>query len=589
MTDNSDKKTPIKSQSGAEKQRARKERFISEKHKKDERTASGSTARDNRSSYDKRPPRETSRDRDYGNKSRDSSRDDKSTGENQFYTKRSDAESVNNDAGAEVRSGARSGERLARGAQRVDLPMGRLLYHVLDVLDDASNSNSPIDRAIAAHFSNIKGRLTDRDHARIREMVWGVVRRYRRLLWWLEIKGQTLQMRKLLLADLALTHGKTVQDITNFCKGGGGYLKRLTDSEARVLSSMEGCGLTEGTMTEAVLLECPSWAEAGLREAFGDRFGEEVEALNGASSLDIRVNPFKGNREDIIPRLEKAGCKVESLDWLPNGIRITDPGRKAHLPFYERGEFEIQDAGSQVLSAMVAVEPGQRVVDFCAGAGGKTLALAAEMDNRGQLVACDVHNKRLARAAQRLKRAGVFNAERKILDSERDPWVKKNKGKFDRVLIDAPCSGTGAWRRAPDSKWRRDESDLDELVALQGSIITSAARLVKPGGRLVYATCSLLPCENEEQVSNFLRSRPDFKLVPIKEVWAEKMPLSPPEYLGEMLRLSPARNGSDGFFAAVMVREEVAQPAPKPSVDSEPVTSPEAEEIVAEKVVDSEE
>lgn len=573
MTDNSDKKTPSKvprktpnkfqgdkAQSGSEKQRARKERFVSEKHKADEREAPQASPRDSRSSYRDRP----SRDSGYGNKPRDDNRGDQSNAENSFYTKRSDAEP------------ARSGERLARGAQRVDLPMGRLLYHVLAVLDEATSSDSPIDRAIASHFANIKGRLTDRDHARIRDMVWGVVRRYRRLLWWLELKGQTLQMRKLLLSDLALTHGKTVQDITNFCKGGGGYLKRLTDSEARALNSMEGKELTEATMPESVLLECPSWAEAGLREVFGERFGVEVEALNGPSQLDIRVNPFKGNREDIIPRLEKAGCKVEILDWLPNGIRIHDHCKKAHMPFYERGEFEIQDAGSQVLAAMVAAEPGQRVVDFCAGAGGKTLALAAEMDNRGQLVACDVHNKRLGRAAQRLKRAGVFNAERKVLESERDPWVKKNKGKFDRVLIDAPCSGTGSWRRAPDSKWRRDETDLEELVALQESIITSAARLVKPGGRLVYATCSLLPCENEEQIVNFLRSRPDFKLVPVKEVWEKQMPVSPPEYLDDMLRLTPARNGCDGFFAAILVREETPPVVTEASVSSEPVEVVEA-------------
>ncbi|KLN62659.1 hypothetical protein WH96_02225 [Kiloniella spongiae] len=433
--------------------------------------------------------------------------------------------------------------------------MGRLLFHVLAVLEEATNSDSPIDRALASHFSNIKGRLTPRDHDRIRDMVWGVVRRYRRLLWWLEINGQTPQVRKLLLADLVLTHGKNVQDITHFCKGGGGYLKRLTDSEARALSAMDGKRLADETMPEAVTLECPAWAEKGLREVFGDRFTVEIEALRQPAPLDIRVNPFKGNRDELIPRLEKAGCKVEKLDWLPYGLRITDAGRKAHLPFYERGEFEIQDAGSQVLAAMVAVEPGQRVIDFCAGAGGKTLALAAEMNNRGQLIAADVHNKRLARAALRLKRAGVFNAERKVLGSERDPWVKKNKGKFDRVLVDAPCSGIGSWRRAPDSKWRRDEKDLEELVALQESILTSAARLVKPGGRLVYATCSLLPVENEDQVAKLLRSRPDFKLVPVKGIWAEKMPTSMPEAMGDMLRLSPATNDTDGFFAAVLERE----------------------------------
>ncbi|WP_299371483.1 RsmB/NOP family class I SAM-dependent RNA methyltransferase [uncultured Kiloniella sp.] len=528
MADQYNDKKSADGKSGAGKQQVRKERFLAQKHGKDaEQTRY----------VDHQNKRQHGRTRD------DRVNDRNSSGEDNFYTKRSDVEPV------------KSGARLARGAERVDLPMGRLLFHVLAVLEEATNSDSPIDRALAAHFSNIKGRLTPRDHTRIRDMVWGVVRRYRRLLWWLEINGQTPQVRKLLLADLVLTHGKNVQDITHFCKGGGGYLKRLTDSEARVLSAMDGKQLADETMPEAVTLECPSWAEKGLREVFGDRFPEEVDALREAAPLDIRVNPFKGNRDDLIPRLEKAGCKVEKLDWLPYGLRITDAGRKAHLPFYERGEFEIQDAGSQVLAAMVAVEPGQRVIDFCAGAGGKTLALAADMDNRGQLIAADVHNKRLNRAAQRLKRAGVFNAERKVLESERDPWVKKNKGKFDRVLVDAPCSGTGSWRRAPDSKWRRDEKDLEELVALQGNILTSAARLVKPGGRLVYATCSLLPVENEDQVAKLLRSRPDFKLVPVKDVWEERMPSSMPETIGDMLRLSPATNDTDGFFAAVLERD----------------------------------
>ncbi len=527
MSDQPRDKNSAGGKARSEKQQARKERFLAQKHENDTEHHRGT---------DPQKKRQHGRARDDREKERNPA------GDRNFYTKRSDVEP------------AKSGARLARGAERVDLPMGRLLFHVLAVLEEATNSDSPIDRALAAHFSNIKGRLTPRDHTRIRDMVWGVVRRYRRLLWWLEINGQTPQVRKLLLADLVLTHGKNVQDITHFCKGGGGYLKRLTDSEARALSAMDGKRLADENMPEAVTLECPAWAEKGLREVFGDRFAEEIDALREPAPLDIRINPFKGKRDDLIPRLEKAGCKVEKLDWLPYGLRITDTGRKAHLPFYERGEFEIQDAGSQVLAAMVAVEPGQRVIDFCAGAGGKTLALAAEMDNRGQLIAADVHNKRLARAAQRLKRAGVFNAERKVLDSERDPWIKKNKGKFDRVLVDAPCSGTGSWRRAPDSKWRRDEKDLEELVALQESILTSAARLVKPGGRLVYATCSLLPVENEDQVAKLLRSRPDFKLVPVKDVWDKKMPTPMPEAMGEMLRLSPASNDTDGFFGAVLER-----------------------------------
>ncbi|WP_020590972.1 RsmB/NOP family class I SAM-dependent RNA methyltransferase [Kiloniella laminariae] len=571
MADRSDPKKSGKVPSGPEKQQARKERFLTKKGSGGGQSASGKPA--DRSYADRSGERSggrsagTASDRPY-NRSRDQKSGGSKTGS---YTKRveTQGDEKRTSPALETRAAAlrteeerpKSGARPGRDFQRVDLPLGRLLFHIHQILENASATNSPIDRELASHFANIKGRLTDRDHSRIRDMVWGVIRRYRRLLWWLEIKGQTKQLRKLLLADLALTYNKSVADITALCRGGGGYLARLTDSEARVLSSMEGKSLAEETMPEGAMNECPPWAESGMRAVFGERFGEEAAALNGPAPLDLRVNPFKGNREDLLPRLEKAGCKAEAIDWLPNGIRVLDDPKKVHLPFYERGEIEIQDAGSQVLSVLVAVEPGQRVIDFCAGAGGKTLALAADMDNKGQLIAADVHSKRLARAAQRLKRAGVFNAERKILESERDPWVKKNKGKFDRVLIDAPCSGTGAWRRSPDSKWRRDEEDLAELVALQESILTSAARLVKPGGRLVYATCSLLPAENEEQVEKFLRSRPDFKLMPVAEIWEERMPKKMPEHIGEMLRLSPARDATDGFFAAVLVREDVVPAA----------------------------
>jgi 16S rRNA (cytosine967-C5)-methyltransferase len=201
-----------------------------------------------------------------------------------------------------------------------------------------------------------------------------------------------------------------------------------------------------------------------------------------------------------------------------------------------------------------------RVVDFCAGAGGKTLALAGNMANRGHLVACDVSERRLERATQRLRRAGVSIVQRVPLSSERDKWVKRHAQSFDRVFVDAPCTGTGTWRRNPDAKWRLRPEDLSELTVLQAEILDSAARLTKPGGRVIYVTCSLLREENEAQVERFLAAHGDFTLRPIGAVWAETIGGEPPA-AGDMLRLTPARHGTDGFFVAVMERQAVTTPA----------------------------
>jgi 16S rRNA (cytosine967-C5)-methyltransferase len=200
---------------------------------------------------------------------------------------------------------------------------------------------------------------------------------------------------------------------------------------------------------------------------------------------------------------------------------------------------------------LVGARPGERVVDFCAGAGGKTLAIAAQMENKGRVMACDVLANRLKRSAERFRQAGLHNIETKPLTSERDPWVKRHKGTFDRVLIDAPCTGIGTWRRNPDARWRQLGAGLESLLPLQASILTSAARLVKPGGRLVYATCSLLPEENEEQVAAFLAAHPAFRVVPLREAAPQITDSAHPDFLS----LTPARHDTDGFFAAVMQRE----------------------------------
>jgi len=228
------------------------------------------------------------------------------------------------------------------------------------------------------------------------------------------------------------------------------------------------------------------------------------------------------------------------------------------IPPFRDGLVEVQDEGSQLVALLADARPGMRVVDFCAGAGGKTLAMAAAMGNKGHIVACDVLRGRVDRAAARLARAGVHNVERRGLSTERDPWVKRHARSFDRVLVDAPCSGVGTWRRNPDAKWRFTKDDLAAVIDLQRRILDSAARLVKPGGRLIYATCSLLPSENAAQVMSFAKDHPDFALRPVAAVWADTIgrmadgAVSPGA--DRLLQLTPATHGTDGFFVAVLER-----------------------------------
>jgi 16S rRNA (cytosine967-C5)-methyltransferase len=309
-----------------------------------------------------------------------------------------------------------------------------------------------------------------------------------------------------------------------------------------------------------VRLNFPAWLEEMLGSIFGSRLGAEMTAMNGSAPLDLRVNQLKSNRADARKSLAAEGVTATPTPFAPTGLRVHERIPLSTLDAFKSGAIEVQDEGSQLAALMARAKPGMRVVDFCAGAGGKTLALAAEMHNRGHLVACDISEARLQRSGQRLRRAGVSNVERRALTTERDKWVKHHAESFDRVFVDAPCTGTGTWRRNPDAKWRLTPKDLEELTALQARILDSAARLVKPGGRLIYATCSLLPPENDLQIEQFLAGHAEFALVPIGSVWQEAVgqPCPEPE---AMLHLTPARHGTDGFFVAVLERRAAAETA----------------------------
>src|SRR6202012_3124304 len=325
----------------------------------------------------------------------------------------------------------------------------------------------------------------------------------------------------------------------------------LTDQERVLLVKLQGCPMDHPAMPDEIRGECPSWAVTSLRQRFGDAFPHEMAALLTAAPLDLRVNPLKATREAMLRALRALGLQAEASRMAPYGIRVHERPSLSSLPMLRSGEGEIQDEGSQLVAMLVGGRPGERVVDFWAGAGGKTLVVAAQMLNKGHVIACDVLANRLKRSAERFRRAGLHNIETKPLASERDRWVKRHKGAFDRVLVDAPCSGTGTWRRNPDARWRALGDGLDSLLPLQASILASAARLVKPGGRLVYATCSLLQEENEEQVAAFLAAHPAFHVVSLREIAPQLADSAHPDHLS----LTPARHGTDGFFAAVLQRD----------------------------------
>ena len=323
---------------------------------------------------------------------------------------------------------------------------------------------------------------------------------------------------------------------------------------ARLLARMRADTLTHPEMPESVALECPKEFYDYFSKTFGDQLKSELIALNLPAPLDLRVNALKATREALAENLASADIQSSPTPYAPLGLRARGRPDLAALNAFADGLFDMQDEGSQLVAAMTDARAGQQVLDFCAGAGGKTMALAAAMENRGHLVAADVSQRRLTRAKLRLKRAGVENAERVLLTGQDDdPFLKKRRSWFDRVLVDAPCSGSGSWRRHPETKWR-GAGDMTRLNALQDAILARAAGLVKRGGRLIYATCSLLPQENEARVEAFLKAHEGFRLLPADAVWRDSVGAPWPDAQAAYLKLTPAKNGTDGFFAAVLER-----------------------------------
>jgi len=439
------------------------------------------------------------------------------------------------------------------------LTPGARLAAAIDILSTIDTGNHPADDVAADYFRR-RRYIGAKDRARIAGHVYGVLRHRAALDWWVQKQRIEIGARTRLLAALVLIEGWRPEAIASSCDGDRFRPTPLTSAEERLLRALVGHTLHHPEMPRAVANDLPEWLAPYLERVFGNGLEREMAALNAAAPVDLRVNLLKADRAAARRALAAEGVSAEPTPWSPIGLRLAARVPLSSLAAFKEGLVEVQDEGSQIAALLADARPGMRVVDFCAGAGGKTLALAASMANRGKLVACDVSAHRLERAARRLWRAGVSNAERRALTGERDKWVKRHAGSFDRVFVDAPCLGTGTWRRNPDAKWRATPRDLDELVIRQHQILARAARLVRRGGRLLYATCSLLHEEDEVQAEAFLAAEPEFSVLPAARAWAETIGGASPG--GERyLRLTPARHGTDGFFVVIFER----QPCPTAS------------------------
>ncbi len=434
---------------------------------------------------------------------------------------------------------------------------GARLQAAIDILKNIDRRRNfvPADTVVHQYFRK-RRYIGAKDRRAVSEQVYGVLRARSRLDWWIERFGYGLEIegRLRLITMLAVQDGLAEDRLQSLFGGSKFDAPPLRAEEVAYIRRLNGRTLEHPDMPEHVRLECPDWAETPLRNLFGAEFIAEMEAINRSAPVDLRLNPLKTDRTKAIRLLADMGVDAEPTRWSPWGLRVAERRALSDSEPFQQGVLEVQDEGSQLIARLVGARPGMQIVDFCAGAGGKTLAMAAEMDGKGRVVACDVNALRLDRAGERARRADLHNIERRVLEGERDGWVKRHKRKFDRVLVDAPCSGTGTWRRNPDARWGRGGPDIRELMAIQDSVLASASRLVRPGGRLVYATCSLLQEENEQRIERFVTENPDFAVIDARQVWAELLgddcPLD-----GPFMRLTPAKHGTDGFFCAVLQRQ----------------------------------
>ena len=411
-----------------------------------------------------------------------------------------------------------------------------LLESCAELVGQVLRFDHPADAVVSRYFRENRS-LGPRERATLAETAYAVVRR--KLLYeHLARSGSGPRERRLAILGFA-----GPRDF---------LLSALNEQEKDWLKACDSVPPSE--LQDRHRHNLPEWLVAPLQEQLGDEFWPLVDSLNESAPLDLRVNALTDKRDDVRQELKLAGIAARPTPYSPWGLRVEGKPALTKLDAFARGAIEVQDEGSQLLALITDARRGQMVVDFCAGAGGKTLALGAAMRNTGRLYAFDISAHRLDNLKPRLARSKLSNVHPAAIAHERDERIKRLAGKIDRVIVDAPCSGLGTLRRNPDLKWRQSAQGIAELVAKQKAILDSAARLLKPGGRIVYATCSVLRAENEAIAEAFGASHGGFRPVAVRELLEQaRVPEAASLCSGEAgqyLRLWPHRHGTDGFFAA---------------------------------------
>jgi 16S rRNA (cytosine967-C5)-methyltransferase len=432
------------------------------------------------------------------------------------------------------------------------------------VLADVLSNTGPADVKLGWFFKQNRD-LGTKDRAFIAESVYGVLRRKS----FLSYVSDGDDPRKLLVAWLVRVQGMSTRDLAD----------SLTAQQKEWAQEIKAKKTDD--ISKAMQADLPEWLWDKLVLQYGEEEALTIaRSMHQPASLDLRVNLVKATREDVIAKFASEKTEVNPTPYAPNGLRMPQKMTISRHVLFTDGKIEVQDEGSQLLAQLVAPRRGEMVADFCAGAGGKSLAMGALMRNSGRIYAFDVSEKRLQNLGKRLKRSGLSNLHSQLISSEADPKLKRLNGKFDRVLVDAPCSGLGTLRRNPDLKWRQKPQDVLELSVKQTNILARAAKLVKSGGRLVYATCSLLQDENEVIADAFLKANPDFVLVPAGPILQQQQINLD---TGSYLKLLPHLHQTDGFFAAVF-EKTAAKSEQNVDVDNVPSMSVD-EEVVNEKAV----
>ncbi len=413
---------------------------------------------------------------------------------------------------------------------------------VIEIIDQILDcSEIPCDRLLVNFFRQRRF-MGSHDRRAITDYVYHILR-----IWPLLTFYRTpLNGRQAVLGFIRLTDSNFPITLKEIFQGEEYGPAPLSTREQSELAFKEG-----GPAPEWAQAWTPSWLWSYCQDSFGERTFDEIQALNQPVGFDVRINSLRTDRSRVLKRFQQDQVMATATPYSPLGIRLSHRQALQNHFLFQEGYVEVQDEGSQLIALLTDAQPGMTVLDLCAGAGGKTLALAASMQNKGVLLATDVYEWRLKKAKERLKRAGIHNVECRLLG---DSWLKRQKNRFERVLVDAPCSGTGTWRRNPDMKLRFQPSDLQDLLQKQQTILNTAADTVKPGGRLVYATCSMLRVENHKQVDHFLTLHPDFHLLDIRDLWRKVLGTACPSDQ-PVLQLTPARHQTDGFFISVLEKK----------------------------------